>query len=84
MLFRSQVICKTKDSLYIQSNNKFFYVNGKKTKELKNVKGICYDELSDKIYAYTREQVYEVKNGNMKKLKEDFNKIIYVYLTIYR
>ncbi len=79
-----QVICKTKDSLYIQSNNKFFYVNGKKTKELKNVKGICYDELSDKIYAYTREQVYEVKNGNMKKLKEDFNKIIYVYLTIYR
>lgn len=78
-----QVICKMKDNLYIQSHNKFFYINDRKAKELKNVKGICYDELSGKIYAYTKKQVYELKNGNMKKLKEDFNKIIYVYITKY-
>lgn len=78
-----QVICKIKDSLYIQSNDKFFYINGSKAKELKNVKGLCYDEFSGKIYAYTRKQIYEVKYGNMKKLKGNFNKIIYVYITKY-
>ena len=78
-----QVICKIKDSLYLQSNGRFFYVNGNTAKELKNVKGFCYDEFSGKIYAYTRKQIYEVKNGNMKKLKGDFNKIIYVYITKY-
>jgi len=71
-------VARTKDGLYIELGNNFFYVKGRKVKELKNIKGLYCDKTSGRVYAYTRKQLYEVKNGNMKKLKGDFNKIYYI------
>lgn len=64
--------------LYIQAGENFFYISGENVRELKNIKNLFCDRAAGKVYAYARKQLYSIKDGKMKKLKGNFNKIYYI------
>ena len=65
--------------LYIGIGDKFYYINGSKAKELKKIKGMKYDSMAQKVYAYDNDKLYEVKKGVLKKLKGSFEGIGYIF-----
>ena len=67
------------DVLYVLDSDyeDWYYIKNKKS-EVLDVEDISYDVITDNVYAYSDDAVYQVNGKKLKELKGDFDEIGYI------